>query len=467
MTIHCMMDERWLSKGAKLRDPKVSQNRILPNRSSPTNRLPLGIPQVNATCLEKLLKKSACPRLPRIEELTRLGVDGFYFDEAHFKIRWDPYTKKAFERETGMKYPVAFNLADPAFQAAAVYNQMVIERFFASARSRIKAINPDCVLLISIRGYDGWTECPKKGDHPYLTGERLARIADSSKTELSHGNRNWPKPYSSFPSYADKEMNVLAGYLIARDAAQGRPAHAWFAGVIKTELVYEYLAAAVIGSGNIANRSGLPGTEIWENRGRGCLYDKAIQLGNKVSPAMADTVPMRGAAIHLSDCSRDAYLFDGDEKQVEACVGAGMRSYFHVLQKHHLPAGFITDSELEEGVWPDTRVLCLSETNHLTPQMKKNIEAFQQRGGTVVNIPGEQRNVADFKRTAEAFRMALLPVEKDAPIVADAGTGKAHVAAYQKRDSETWVMNAWNEFMWWPFINEKKKGAAPGHALHP
>ena len=403
--------------------------------------------------------------LTRIEELTRLGVDGFYFDEAHFKISWDSYTKAAFEKETGMKYPVTFNSADPAFKAAAVYNQIVIERFFASARSRIKAINPDCVLLISIRGYDGWSEGPKKGEHPYLTGERLSRIADSSKTELSHGNRNWPEPYSTFPSYADKEMNVLAGYLIARDAAQGRPAHVWFADVIKTELVYEYLTAAVIGSGNIADLSGLPGTEIWENRGHGCMYDKAIQLGNKVSPAMADTVPMRWAAIHLSDRSRDAYLFDGDVKQVEACVGAGMRSYFHVLQKHHLPAGFITDSELEEGVWPDTRVLCLPETNHLTPQMKKSIEAFQQRGGTVVNIPGEQRTTADFKRTAEAFRMALLPVEKDAPIVAEAGTQKAHIAAYKKRESETWVMNAWNQFMWWPFINERKKGPAGAGAL--
>jgi hypothetical protein len=403
--------------------------------------------------------------LTRIEELTRLGLDGFYFDEAHSMISWDPYTKAAFEKETGLQYPTALNPEDPAFQAAAVYNQIVIERFFAAARSRIKAINPDCVLLISIRGYDGWASAPERAENVFLAGERLSRIADSSKTELSHGHRRWPQPYSAFPSYADKEMNVLAGYLIARDAAQGRPAHVWFAGVIHTALVYEYLTAAVIGSGNIANLSGVSGSEMWENRGAGCLYENAIRLGNKVSPAMAGTDPMRWAAIHLSDRSRDAFQLEGGEERVEACVGAAMRTYFHVLQKEHLPASFITDSQLEEGVWPDTRVLCLPETDHLTPQMKKSIEAFQQRGGTVVNIPGEQRDVGDFKKASEAFRAALLPVAKAAPIVAEVDAQKAHIAAYTKKGSDTWVVNAWNAFMWWPFINERKKGPAGEAAL--
>ncbi len=403
--------------------------------------------------------------LTRIEELTRLGLDGFYFDEAHSMISWDSYTKAAFEKETGMRYPAAFNPADAAFQAAAVYNQIVIERFFAAARSRIKAINPDCVLLISIRGYDGWAAAPEREENVFLAGERLSRIADSSKTELSHGHRRWPQPYSAFPSYADKERNVLAGYLIARDAAQGRPAHVWFAGVIHTALVYEYLTAAVIGSGNIANLSGLSGSEMWENRGAGFLYENAIRLGNKVSPAMAGTDPMRWAAIHLSDRSRDAFYLEGGEKRVESCVGAAVRTYFQVLEQDHLPASFITDSQLEEGVWPDTRVLCLPETEHLTPQMKNSIEAFQRRGGTVVNIPGEQRELGDFKKASAALRAALLPVAKSAPIVAEAGAQKAHIAAYTKRESDTWVVNAWNEFMWWPFINQRKKGLAGKAAL--
>jgi hypothetical protein len=54
---------------------------------------------------------------------------------------------------------------------------------------------------------------------------------------------------------------------------------------------------------------------------------------------------------------------------------------------------------------------------------------------------------------------------KAAPIVAEVGATKAHVASYTKRESDNWVVNAWNAFMWWPFINERKKGATGEAAL--
>ena len=178
------------------------------------------------------------------------------------------------------------------------------------------------------------------------------------------------------------DVKTALGYTVERDAADGRPAHLWCRDHdMLNDYSVEFATAGMITHGCIANLDNYE-TEIPNH----AKFKDAVSLGNKVSPYFASTRPLRWAAIHYSKYARDKYL--PDESLAWRKVLYPMCGAYKSLLRAHLPAGIITDSQLEQGLLHGYKILFLPAPQHLTVNMKKAVEAFKQAGGKVI----EQQN---------------------------------------------------------------------------
>lgn len=377
--------------------------------------------------------------LTRSLELVDLGADGFYYDEVHMPKSgcWCDYCKQRFKDETGLDHPEEADPDDPVWQRLIDFNNLTIERTFLKWREAIHERNPELVMLV---GSNTW---PAMGER-HMTN-RLFRIADSMKTEFSLPARAGAMSiFAQDPTMQmpEKDAKLALGYTLARDACDGRPAHVWTHGLLD-EASTLYAVAGVVTHGCISH------LDIPENTIPNMMFRAAYELGDKVSPHFAGTVPIRWAAVHYSEHARDKHATDplAMWKQVLYPVYGA----YLALLRAHLPVGIITDSQLEEGLLDGYQVLFLPAPDDLTDAMRAMVERFGTEGGLVVRQqPGWQWRGADGGQEAAiaAFMAAVGDRVQSAPVQVTGGPERLHAVAFRSRDGTRLTVSLANDFSW-------------------
>ena len=376
--------------------------------------------------------------LVRALELVDMGADGFYFDEAHMPKSgcWCDNCRRAFKEATGLEHPEFPDAFDPVWHKLVEFNNATIERTFVKWREAIHERNPDLEMLI---GSNTW---PTVSDHHM--NNRLFRIADSMKTEYNLPARTpagltYPRPEAG-PA-VDTELKVSLGYTLARDACDGRPAHVWVHGLI-SETGALYAASGVMAHGCIAN------LDVSENTIPNRMFRPAFELGERISPYFADTEPVRWAAIHYPESARNTFGTNPDaawEKVLYPLHGA-----YKALHDACMPAGFVTDSQLEEGALDGYCVLFEPAPELLLPEMRKRLEAFRKAGGLVVeNRPEWQWHVPQGVGEAREALSAQVKEAMPRPVfTVDGGAEGLHCLGFRKRDARQTVIALAAPFTW-------------------
>lgn len=375
--------------------------------------------------------------LTRLLELVDMGADGFYFDEVHMPKAgcWCENCKRLFTEQTGLQHPESYDPGNPLWHRLADFNNATIERVFRHYRAAIHERNPECVMLI---GSNTW---PTMADR-HMTN-RLFRIADSMKTEFDLANRMGGRilqPAAGSTPF-DHEVKLALGYTLSRDACDGRPPHIWTFN-LQDETSALYAAAGIMAHGCIAN------IDVREQTIPNMAYAAAFALGDRVSPYLHRTKPLRWAAVHYSEVAKDHYALDGPEcwRQVLFPVYGAYLALF----REHLPVGIVTDSQLEEGLPHGLRVLFVPAPDLLTERMKQVVGDFAAAGGVVI----EQREewAWDDPEGLQAAASGLLAMLGDepgkAPVQAFGGPLNMHVDSFLSPDGDRLTVALANEFTW-------------------
>ncbi|MHC4469782.1 MAG: alkaline phosphatase family protein [Planctomycetota bacterium] len=366
--------------------------------------------------------------LTRLLELVDMGADGFYFDYVHMPKDgcFCGACGQRFNLETGLAPPPVANPRDPVYRRYVDFKNETIERAFLRWRQAIHGRNPEAVLLIGSNTYPSMLE--------RHTTHRLYRIADSVKTE-------WSKGPLRLIGISDTTLSF--GWDLARDAADGRPAHVWVHGLLGSASAV-YATAGIVAHGCIANLDH-PEGEI-PNPGK---FAKAVALGNRVSPHLAGTRPVRFALVHCSERARDARW--PSPVRVGAEVVRPTHGAYRTFVGMRLPTAMITDSQLEEGVPAETRILFLADGETITPPMRKSVESFILRGGLLVTQRPEwlwHAGLEEFEKAQEGLREVVHDAGIRAPVRVFGGSDAMHAMTYATPDRKRLVVALANEFDW-------------------
>lgn len=364
--------------------------------------------------------------LVRAKELVRLGVDGFYFDEIHQPKTgcWCKYCKKKFEQETGLTMPEAdSSLSYPALME---YKNVIIERLFRRYISELKQLNPDLAIIVGSNSWPAMVE-----DH---TTGNLYRIVDSQKTEYSLASRmirNKSMKFACPVTYQSLSVTrkMFHGWLLARDAANGRPSHIWIPK-LKTEEEALYATYATISHGCIANldqkEAAIP------NR----LFKKAFGEGNKLSKVMAHTIPMKYVALHYPESAR--FLFDTKEEVWKKLLYPHYQSYV-LLGEQHIPCSIITDSQLEDGLTEGYKILIVPNRKCLSQKMRESVEEFELLGGVVLDV--SDFNCDNEKIDQVINRISVVLEQKPSGFKLHGLDKDVQVNYFKKKDENSYVIN--------------------------
>jgi len=363
--------------------------------------------------------------LTRQLELVDLGVDGFYYDSVHIPRDgcWCKYCREKFTAMTGLKHPEKADSDDPVLHKLKEFNNDTIAQTFVRWRKILHARKPDPVMVI---GGNLWSCLSDKHmDH------RVSCIMNCHKTEFNKGTvyRSF-KALCPFPTdFRPMEFDVRLGmgFDVARDAPDGRPAHIW-ANRICCESHMLGDTAGMLAHGCIAN------LDVREKNIPDRNFKSSFAMGERVSPYLVGTKPLRWVAILHSEQTRDR---DGRN----ACKVWKETLYpeygaYHVLLRNHIPCGFIFDSQLAQRRFENIKILFVPKWEILSSELKAAVEDFKESGGRVIkNRPDwEWHTDKGWPKAATAFLEAIAPAE--IPIQATGGNKKMHLQAYVSKDSE-------------------------------
>lgn len=378
--------------------------------------------------------------LERALELVELGVDGFYFDEQHQpKIGcWCEHCRRKFKEETGLDVPEKIDLDDPLYKKFMDYKNLVIERTFLRYREEFHSRNPELVMLI---GSNSW---PSMAD--WHTTNRLWRFADIQKTEFHlpiKAARSKAHPFR-FPDkmhpYSDG-IKMAHGWTLARDATGGRPPHIWV-HLLLNEPSSLFATSALIGHGCIAN------LDHREQYVPNQMFKSSYELGNKVSPYLAGSRPLRWMALHYSEHARDQYIGNG-YKAWKQVLYPHLGAYMAMAEKR-LPVGMITDSQLEDKMLDGYEILFVTDRQNLTQEMEEAINDFHDKGGHVIyndttwmwhEETGQQDAINTF--IEEVYETELIP-----PVQVTGGPDAMQVDQFFNKAKNRLVVACMNDFSW-------------------
>ena len=373
----------------------------------------------------------------RLLELADMGARAFYFDSFHMPKDgcWCGYCKKKFKEETGLDHPAAPDPKDPLWRRLQTFNNETMERAFLEWRRALHRRDRRVVMLIGNHSYPALVE-------RHLT-HRLMRIADSVKTEFATGNRNFGRLVrieGRYPSMAPEDARVALGYVLSRDAADGRPPHVWINGLRERDSA-KLAVAGVIAHGGIANLD-FDEKEIPDF----ATFKDAIDLGNRISPWFAGTKPLRWAAIHHNEYAHEQYATD--MSRVWRRILSPEQGAYLTLLRARLPVGIVVDSQLEQGLLEGYQVLFLPEPTQLTARMRAAVAAFRKRGGHVIeNDPTWTWHTADGRSAAMlAFAQELAPRVANAPVTTFGGPEKMHMDAFRAHERKRVTVGLVNDF---------------------
>ncbi|MCF7849013.1 MAG: hypothetical protein K9M45_09200 [Kiritimatiellales bacterium] len=389
--------------------------------------------------------------LTRQLELVDLGADGFFYDHVHMPREgcWCKYCRAKFTAMTGLKHPERIDPEDPLWHKLKEFNNYTIAQTFAKWRKALHARRPDVVMVV---GSNLWPCLSDKHlDH------RVFRIMDSHKTEFNKGTvYRSPKALWPFPTHfrpMDKDVRLGYGFDVARDASDGRPAHIW-AHNIRYESHMLGAAAGVVAHGCIAN------LDVDEKHIPDPNFNSSFAMGDRVSPYLAGTQPLRQVAILHSEQARDR---DGlDYTKVWQDTLYPIYGAYHVLLRDRIPCGFIFDSQLAQRKFDGIKFLFVPNMGNLSDELKAALADFRKGGGTVIeNNPSWQWHTEEGWPDAGAqFRKKIAPLQALAQAIG--GDEKMHLQAYVSRDGKKLTVCLANDFSWVQVGGKGEEGHVEG-----
>jgi hypothetical protein len=321
--------------------------------------------------------------LERLLELAALGADGFYFDADHMPHDGCFGTRLAadFTRLTGKPAPRRPNFIDPVYRGFLGYQGYRTAETFAYLQNAVQQKYPNTVFTVSM------SSLPALGN-PQATTD-LARIVGAPKVEFMSAlrPRSTRGVFDRNPQLPEPPagVRIAFGWLMLRDAANGRPFHSW-ESTIESEAALMAYAGAVLAYGGIANinvsDAALGSSHSAAARRELAGLRDAARLGAAVSPYLASARPQRWAAVHWSELARGRRGGDLDaawRETIWPALGA-----FAEMEKHGVPVGVVNDRQLDLGELDGYRVLFLPTPDELTPRQSAAVREFRARGGVVI-----------------------------------------------------------------------------------
>lgn len=393
--------------------------------------------------------------LTRLLELADVGADGFFFDHFHLPLQgcWHTALEAAWIADTGDDEapPPPGKGEEPSrrYLEFLDFRARRIEETFAYWRDGVKARHPNVVFVIST---DIFAALMDRG-----VTTRLARIADSAKNEYCQALRRrvthrvfakYPKVLEEPPGHVRQSLS----WTVLRDSSEGRPPHIWHPGVPNEDQA-EALAGSLLTFGAVANMDAYEGSLITKTDQRGKTpvegLRKAFALGKRVSPHLARTQPLRWAAVHFGERSRNergANYLAMWQQVLWPLVGP-----YKVLSEDGLPIGVVNDDQLEQGELDGYRLLILPNPNELTSAQDQTVAAFRARGSAVIeNDPAwAWSDPAGTDAAAAAFRTALKPHLETAPVQVTGGPASRYAVSYRKPGHL--LVAVTNDFSWVQF----------------
>lgn len=374
--------------------------------------------------------------LVRLEELVDRGVDGVYFDEHHQPREGcfcDNCRELWGELTGGAPFPEAIDGDDPLYRLLGLFTDVTVERFFERVRARIS--REELALLI------GNNRSPDLFDRHVST--RLAGFADGVKTEYGTGDSHASRAFfSQHPGLWEpgRGARISSGWSICRDSAEGRPPHVWI-NQMRNSTEACAAAAAVVAWGGVANldckEARIPDAEV---------FQPAVELGNAIARELEGIRPVRWAAVHFPESSRDRTA--GDLAAWESVLAATCGMWSTLLEEH-FPAGFVTDGELRRGIESDVRILLLPAPGELEPSMEASVQAFVARGGHVVRQHPSWSWFDDASRQESARGLAdALARTSLEPVRITGAPGSAQLVAHGEPGEEVQVVCLVNDPAW-------------------
>jgi hypothetical protein len=389
--------------------------------------------------------------LARLLELAKMGADGFYFDHFHLPLEgcWGTALEEAWKAETGEDAAPRPHDAGPRYRRFLDFRAKKIEETFTYWRDKVKAEHPEVVFVISTDMFAALM------DRAVTT--RLARIADSAKNEYCQALRRRVdkgvfKKHSRVLAEPPGHVRQSLSWTVLRDSSEGRPPHIWHPGVPNADQAEAY-AASLLTFGCIANMDAYESSLIKQTNQPGKTpvegLKRAFALGKRVSPHLGRTQPLRWAAVHFGERSRNErginYL--GMWRQVLwPLVGP-----YKVLSEDGLPIGVVNDDQLEHGELDGYRLLILPNPTELTNDQAQTVAAFKAGGGAVIeNEPAwAWSDPAGTDAAAAAFRATLKPHLETAPVHVTGGPAGRYAVSYRKPGRLLVAIT--NDFSWVQF----------------
>lgn len=389
--------------------------------------------------------------LTRQMELVDLGVDGFFYDSVHMPRSgcWCQYCREKFTTLTGLIHPQRMDPDDPLWHRLKEFNNYTIARVFARWRKVLHERRPDIVMVV---GSNLWPCLSDKHmDH------RVFQIVDCHKTEFNKGtvyrspSALWPFPADFKPMEEDVRLGF--GFDVARDATDGRPAHVW-AHRIQYESHMLGATAGMVAHGCIAN------IDVMENRIPDTNFISSFAMGERVSPYLAGTRPIRHVAILHSEQARDREGLDYQKVWKEYLYP--MHAAYHVLLRDHIPCGFIFDSQLAQRKFDGISAIFVPNAAGLSEELVYALDDFKNRGGVIIenNPEWEWHTDAGWTDAANAFREQLESVPS--PVQAFGDQEKMHMQAFASGDGKQTTICLTNDFSWVQVGGKGEEGYVEG-----
>jgi hypothetical protein len=157
----------------------------------------------------------------------------------------------------------------------------------------------------------------------------------------------------------------------------------------------------------------------------------AFALGKLVSPHLARAQPLRWAAVHFGERSRNKH--GADYLAMWQQVLWPLLGPYKVLSEDGLPVGVVNDDQLEQGELTGYRLLVLPNPDELTPGQDRSVAAFKAHGAVIENDPTwAWSDPAGTDAAAAAFRTALKPYLGTAPLQVTSGPPGRYAVGYRK-----------------------------------
>jgi hypothetical protein len=397
----------------------------------------------------------------RLLELAEMGADGFLFDHFHLPREGCWYTALEADWIASTGDRVAPPPPRKGEEPSARYLEFLefrarrIEETFTYWRDAVKARHPKVVFVVSV---DDFASLMNRG-----VTTRLARVADSAKNEfwqVLHPQvdhrvfETYRRVLAKPPGHVRQSLSWTA----LRDSSDGRPPHIWHPGVPSSEQAVA-LAASLVTFGAIANMDVYEGSLITRKNQRGKTpvegLELAFDLGKRVSPHLAGAKPLRWAAVHFGERSRNGR--GADYLTMWRQVLWPLLGPYMVLSEDGLPVGIVNDDQLTPSGLAGYRVLVLPNPAELTSSQRQAVWQFRGIGGAVIDADPAWlwSKPARTRAAAAAFRAALQPHLETAPVQVTGGPPPLYAVSYRKAGPRL-VVAVTNDFSWVQFSTINK-----------